>query len=414
MTRVTRSGKSRKVKKHEGGWVRVTAAAAEAVKRGHPWVWKHAVDARGAELEAGSMTEIRGPSGESLGRGVFDPESPIALRVWARPDEPFDEALIEARVARALALRRRWFGASHFGGETTAYRLIHGEGDRMPGFVVDRYGSVGIVRVDGVAAEAWLPVVTHALEQPLGEMGITTLARRAGETRRGTSHEATTLFGPDPPERIEVREHGVPFIVDLLHGQKTGAFLDQRENRARIGELTQPGQRALNLFSYAGGFSLHAARAGATVTSVDVSAGAHATAQASFRLAGLAPNEHEFVTADAFAWLDAARRQRRRWDLVICDPPSFAPSEKAKPRAMAAYRALHRACAAVLEPGGLFCASSCSSHVTASDFLTTLDDAALGVPLSLLELFGHPVDHPTLAAWPEGRYLKFAVLARPT
>src|SRR5207249_1250456 len=147
-------------------------------------------------------------------------------------------------------------------------------------------------------------------------------------------------------DTIEVAEHGVPFVVDLLRGQKTGAFLDQRENRRRVGEMTRPGMRVLNLFSYAGGFSVAAARAGGAVTSVDVAAAAHATAQASFRLAKIAPGGHEFVAADVFAFLDDAAKRKRAWDLVVSDPPSFAPSERAKGRALASYRKLHAACAA--------------------------------------------------------------------
>jgi 23S rRNA (cytosine1962-C5)-methyltransferase len=168
----------------------------------------------------------------------------------------------------------------------------------------------------------------------------------------------------------------------------------------------------LNLFSYAGGFSLHAALGGAVhVTSVDIAAAAHGTAQESFRRAGVDPSKHAFVAADAFTFLETARKSGHRWDLVISDPPSFAPNEKSVPRALAAYRNLHRACAAVLAPGGLFCASSCSSHVPAQAFVGTLDDGALArQDLRLLELFGSPADHPSLPCWAEGRYLKFALL----
>jgi 23S rRNA (cytosine1962-C5)-methyltransferase len=148
------------------------------------------------------------------------------------------------------------------------------------------------------------------------------------------------------------------------------------------------------------------------VTSVDIAAAAHATAQASFKAAGVDPKGHEFVAADAFAFLAEAAKNRRTWDVVVSDPPSFAPSEKALARAISAYRALHRACADVLAPGGVFCAASCSSHVDADAFTATLDDASLGrSDLRLLSMHGPGADHPTLPAWPEGRYLKFAVMA---
>ncbi len=261
------------------------------------------------------------------------------------------------------------------------------------------------------AAATKVGELADALWPSLEAWGVRTFVLRVGAKGQTPRHEL--LRGAPLPDTVEVEEHGVPFVVDLARGQKTGAFLDQRENRQRVGELAR-GRRVLNLFSYAGGFSLHAALGGAThVTSVDVASAAHATAQASFRVAGVDPSAHGFVTADVTAFLDSAREgARKQWDLIISDPPSYAPSEKALPRALSAYRALHGACAAVLAPGGILCAASCSSHVDAAAFLSTLDDTALGDrDLAILELRGAGADHPTIAAFPEGRYLKFAVLA---
>jgi 23S rRNA (cytosine1962-C5)-methyltransferase len=296
------------------------------------------------------------------------------------------------------------------GRPTNAYRVVNGEGDRMPGLVVDRYASVAVARTDGAAVAKRLPELVDTLWPALQALGVLTLVHRTGAKGRPPALEL--LRGEPPPSSIRVEEHGVPFVVDLERGQKTGAFLDQRENRCRVGELSR-GRRVLNLFSYSGGFSLHAALRGAThVTSVDVSAAAHATAQESFRGAGLNPAAHAFVAADVRQFLDAARARKERWDLLVSDPPSFAPSEKALQRALASYRGLHRACSEVLAPGAILCAASCSSHVDATTFLATLDDASLeGRPLTLLELRGAGPDHPTTAAFPEGRYLKFAVFA---
>ena len=295
------------------------------------------------------------------------------------------------------------------GTRTNAYRVVHGEGDRMPGLVVDRYGLVAVARADGEGASARLTDLAEAVWPTLESWGITTLVHRIDA--RGTKPVLHVLRGTSPPDTTLIEEHGIPFVVDLAFGQKTGAFLDQRENRRRVGELAA-GRRVLNLFSYAGGFSLHAAiRGAAHVTSVDTATAAHATAQSSFSAAGVDPRGHSFVTADVKAFLDAARARGDHWDLIVSDPPSFAPSERALSRALSAYRALHRGCADVLAPGGVLCAASCSSHVDASAFLSTLDDAALGGRrLSLLELRGPGADHPTLAAFPEGLYLKFAIL----
>jgi 23S rRNA (cytosine1962-C5)-methyltransferase len=389
----------------------VRRSAAEAVLRGHPWVFRTAV-ARGLErVSAGDEVQVVGEDVAALGRAIADPGSPLALRVWTSGREPIDDARVDARLARAFAVRDQLFPASAEE-PTTAYRLLHGEGDRCPAFVVDRYGDAAVLRLDGAAAQARAERFAAVLWPRLTAMGIRSLLQRVpGDRGHATP---ITLRGAPAPAIVHVAEHGVPFAVDLARGQKTGAFLDQRENRRRVGQLAR-GRRVLNLFSYAGGFSVFAARGGAThVTSVDVAAQAHATAQTSFRLAGEDPAAHAFVSADVFAFLEGARKKGQRWDLVISDPPSFAANEKAKPRALGAYRALHRACVDVLESDGIFCAASCSSHVDSEDFASTLDDLALGPrgrDLRLLETYGAPADHPTLPAWPEGRYLKFFVLA---
>lgn len=366
-------------------------------------MWRDAVTEGSAPT--GAEVRVAEARGKPMWRGIFEPGSPLAIRIWAHGDVPLDEGLVRGRVERALALRKRLFSPDR----TNAYRLLHGEGDRTPGFVIDRYANVAVVRLDGPAAEAFFARRASAVCEPLRELGIETVVRRSRDKTAPKGVEV--LSGPSPPDTIHVMEHGVPFVVDLARGQKTGTFLDQRENRRRVAELAA-GRSMLNLFSHAGGFSLHAALRGAEVTSVDIAAGAHATAQASFRLAGVEPKKHAFVTADAFAYLAEAKRKGRRWDVVVSDPPSFAPSEKSVPRALQAYRALHRACADVLAPGGIFCAASCSSHVDAAAFTSTLDDAVLGRnDLRLLELHGPPADHPGLPAFPEGLYLKLAILA---
>ena len=387
----------------------ITKSAALSAQRGHPWVWQRAVLRGLGGVAAGDVVQVVGEDGAAAFAGIADPSSPIAVRLWTRGRSPVDRALLARRIAAALRVRDLLFPADA-ARPTTAYRLLHGEGDLCPGFVVDRYGSTAVLRVDGEGAGAFAERFAGELWPALEARGVTSLAMKATGGERGLS----PLRGDVPKDTVHVTEHGVPFVVDLARGQKTGAFLDQRENRRRVGELAR-GRRVLNLFSYAGGFSLRAALGGAShVTSVDVAAQAHATAQASFRLAGVDPARHAFVSADAFAFLDAAKKRGERWDLVVSDPPSFAPSEKAKARAITAYRALHRACAEVLAEGGIFCAASCSSHVDAETFATTLDAGSLGEgapELRLLEVRGAPADHPTLPAWPEGRYLKFFVLA---
>lgn len=403
--------------------VTVSRQGIDSTRRGHPWIYASAVvhvssfsvsSSSSSPSGIGSIVSIIDQERNPIGWGIYDPVSPIAVRVWTtdRADELGPHTFVE-RLRRAIAVRRTLFAD----GQTTAYRLLNGEGDRTPGFVIDRYGDVAVLRIDGDAARAAAETLTRDVEPLLRGIGVTTLLERVPV--KGEGKEVRTRFGKDISTiaRVEVREHGVPFVVDLVKGQKTGAFLDQRENRRRVGELVARrksaglGCRVLNLFSYTGGFSQRAALAGGVVTSVDIAAPAHATAQESFRLAGIDPRAHAFAAADAFAFLERAKSRGETWDVVISDPPSFAPSERAKVRAISAYRALHRACAAVLAPGGTFVAASCSSHVSLEELASTLDDAALGrSDLRVLELHGSPPDHPTLPSFPEGRYLKLAIL----
>jgi 23S rRNA (cytosine1962-C5)-methyltransferase len=382
-----------------------SAGAAQAVRRGHPWIYRDQLRGSFDALAAGDSIRILDPERAPLGSALVDPASPLAVRMWTRDEATLDLGVIARRLEAAIARRDLLVDAS-----TTAYRLVHGEGDRAPGVVVDRYGDAAVLRLDGPAIEAWTERLADPLFARLSARGVRSLALRS--TEKGALKKLTPLRGEAPPARITVTEHGVPFVVDLAQGQKTGAFLDQRENRRRVGQLAR-GRRVLNLFSYAGGFSLHAAHGGAVkCTSVDIAQGAHGTAQASFRAAGVDPEAHDFVTADVFGFLERAAARKERWDLVISDPPNMAPSEATRGRALAAYRKLHAACVKVLAPGGIFCAASCSSHVRLDDFLGTLADDVLGTDaLRIVEILGAGPDHPVLPAFPEGRYLEFCVLA---
>lgn len=382
-----------------------SAGAALAARRGHPWIYREQLRGPVETLPPGAIARIVDPEGAALGAAVIDPGSPIAARVWTHGDAPLDGSVVAQRLSSAIARRDAFIDAG-----TTAFRAVHGEGDRAPGVVVDRYGEVAVLRLDGAAMASWAERLADPLFELLRARGVRSLVLRS--TEKGAQQKISAVRGEPPPDQITVLEHGVPFVVDLAHGQKTGAFLDQRENRRRVGQLAR-GRRVLNLFSYAGGFSLHAARGGAIrCTSVDIAAGAHVTAQASFHAAGIDPDAHEFVTADVFGFLDRAASRKEQWDLVISDPPNMAPSEATRGRALTAYRKLHGACAKVLAPGGLFCAASCSSHVSPEDFLSTLTDDALGrSDLRIVEILGAGPDHPVLPAFPEGRYLEFCVLA---
>ena len=375
---------------------------ARHLRAGHPWVFRDAL--ANADLPTGTVVDVVDRGGAVLGRGLYDRASPIAVRICdftARA--AIDHRFVEARLGEALAARRGVIDPR----ESDAFRWCNGEGDFLPGVVVDLYGPVAVVRFDGAAAATWRPWVVQSVARLGAPLGV----RHVYERSRG--EVGAVLHGGPPPVPVEIREAQVRFAVDVVHGQKTGTFLDQRENRRAIRPFAA-GARVLNLFAYQGGFSVHAALAGArTVLSVDAAAAALDAARANFVLNRLDPAAHEFVCDDAFAFLQRAHGEGRRFDLVIVDPPSFAPSEKALPRALLAYRDLHAAALRLLAPSGVIAFASCSSHVTHDAFVGTIRDGAgrAGVPLRLLEVRGQPGDHPTPPAFVEGRYLKF-ILAR--
>lgn len=379
--------------------LKLKAAALAHLHRGHPWVWDRSLLATPDGLATGMEVAVADESGSPLWHGLYEGSSPLRVRIWGT--EPLTRDLLDARIERACALRERLFAEEN----VTGYRILNGEGDSTPGVVLDRYGTLAVLRFDGEATASLLGDLAPLLERHLTRLGIDTLLLREGD--RGQAPRVTPLWGTPPVGEVRFLEHGMVMLADPMRGQKTGAFLDQRENRLRVRQMAR-GKRVLNLFSYSGGFSIAALLGGATqATNVDIASGAHATCGRIAHANGLSPKALQYVTSDVFVFLKGARTRKERWDLIVCDPPSLAPNEKSVPQALSSYRALHDACADLLATGGLFCAASCSSHVNAEAFLRTLEPSR---GLRLLMLHGQPGDHPTTPAFMEGRYLKFAVL----
>jgi 23S rRNA (cytosine1962-C5)-methyltransferase len=386
-----------------------------AIRRGHPWIYRDAVTAPDG-LADGALVFVVDADRKAIARGFWDARSPIAVRVVATADEAEEvgadvDAAVDARLGAALARRLAFIDRA----QTDTFRWVHGEADRLPGIHVDLYGPAAVVRADGAGARAFyrdLPARLAAAARARG-VALTAVVERGQRDDQRDEGGAGASWGVLPAGELDVRENGVRFGVDLAHGQKGGLFLDQRDNRALVRQLAS-GRRVLNLFGYTGGFSIYAALGGAVeTTTVDVAAPAIEAARRNFTRngldgAGAAPAR--LVAEDAFAFLERAAAQGTRWDLVISDPPSFAPNERALPAALRAYTRLHRLCAAVTEPGGLFCAASCSSHVRPDAFLETVAAGAraAGRTFTLVELRGAAACHPSLPAFPEGEYLKFA------
>ncbi len=388
-----------------------------SIAQGHPWVYREALSAP-TGLPSGSVVDLHDAAGRFVARGLYDPASPLALRIYSLdPNEAIDEQLFTRRLKDALRLRRGLYAAS--AEPTDAFRWCHGEGDFLPGIIVDVYGPVAVLIFDGGErgpARAFAAPIVKAVAALGRELGIEAIYERL-QRRSGGGGQLLwgTLPNADdaPSGEIIVKEHGVRFVVDIMHGQKSGLFLDQRENRQRIRSYAA-GRSVWNGFSYTGGFSVYAALGGAhKVVSVDRAAPALVAAQRNFALNGLGLDRHGFYTEDAFVHLKMAAARGERYDLVIVDPPSFAPTARAVPAAIAAYRELHQLALAIVAPRGLLCAASCSSHVPEEAFLATLTapGTEAGRRLRILEVHGQPADHPTLPAFPEGRYLKFAMLA---
>jgi 23S rRNA (cytosine1962-C5)-methyltransferase len=376
--------------------VRLRKAVERTIHEGHPWLFSHAADTpRG---EPGTEITVLDRKGRFLARGLSD-QGRIAIRVFTLRDEPIDSEMFARRLRRAAELRARVVPAA-----TTAYRLVHGEGDRLPGLVVDVYGSYAVLQLDGAVLDPWRRIIAHELAPVLRQRGVQTLIERTGA--RG-NRQAHAHFGPLPQGLVTVHEHGMAMPVDLQRGQKTGLFLDHRESRRRLRDLSG-GQRVLNLYGYTGGFSVAAGLGGATrVTTVDVAPKAIALAERSWSENGLEADRHEGVTADVEQFL-ARKRKALDYDIIVSDPPSFAPNEDTVDGALGAYRALHASALARIPNGGLYLAASCSSHVDRASFEQTVRDGARKARriVQVLERWGAPADHPRLLAFPEGDYLK--------
>jgi 23S rRNA (cytosine1962-C5)-methyltransferase len=383
--------------------LRLNRDLTRSIKRGNPWIYLDALRPHSPLGHGTICTILDNKLGRPLATGYYTLDSPLAIRVCSTdPDLLLDWSWLERMLEQARALRERLFNS-----ETTGYRLVNGEGDGLPGLVIDRYGTAAVMKLDGPGAEAFYPALEIAkwLAQV---MGIETVVLRS----RDRDVSPIVLVGEEPQVPVPFLEHGTQFAADILVGQKTGFFLDQRENRRLIGQLSKEA-RVLNLFGYTGGFSIAAGRGGATsAVTVDIAPQAVAMAQTNWELNRLTPEAHEGAAQDVFEFLDQSLTTKRRWDIVVADPPSFAPSASKIPQATAAYKKLFCAAAQVTRRGGLLAASSCSSHIGEPAFIEICEEAVSMAKRkgTVIAVQGQPADHPFPLALPEFRYLKFVLL----
>lgn len=384
--------------------LRLNRDLVRTIKRGHPWVYGDALRELPSAPPGTQAVLLDNKKGRPIARGFYDHACPVALRICdTDPDTKLDDRWVERRLRAAIEIRKVSIGDP----QTTGYRLINGEGDLMPGLIVDVYDDSAVMKLDGDGpagfwnAEQIAPLLA-------GELNLKCFYERFKE--RGAA--GRVLFGLEPVGPVWFKECGLSFSADLVRGQKTGFFLDQRENRNIIRGLARDA-RVLNLFSYSGGFSVAAGvGVASSVTSVDISAGAIEAAGAHWKQNQLSESNHTGIVADVFDFLADAAADRQKWNLVVLDPPSFAPNQESVSKAMNAYQNAIEAAARVTAKQGLLAAASCSSHIDLSMFLECCEEGIsqarrLG---TVLNVSGLPFDHPTPLALPEFRYLKFVLL----
>lgn len=389
--------------------LRVTAAAESHLRAGHPWLYEGSVREQNREGEAGELAVVYDRRDRFLAIGLYDPHSPLRLRVLHVGSSVIvDEAWWGTRMDAAIHRR-----AALFGPETDGYRVLNGESDGFPGAVVDRYARTLVLKLYTAAWFPHLPLLLRLLEDRFpGFRVVLRLSRNIEALAQGAElRDGQTLVGEAPDGPVIFRESGLKFEADVVRGQKTGFFLDQRENRRRVETLSR-GRRVLNAFSFSGGFSLYAGRGGAQgVVSLDLSAHALRSAERNFALNAadhhVAASRHETVQADVFEWLSQTPRE---FDLIVLDPPSLARREAERAGAIRAYAKLSADGLRRLAPGGVLVSASCSAHVSAEEFFEAVRGVARrsGRRWRELRTSRHAPDHH--ADFPEAEYLKVIYL----
>jgi len=379
------------------------------LRAGHPWVFSNAIKKVEGAPGPGDLVLVKDAKGETLGIGTWNGMNSIRIRMLSNKDEKIDAAWFAKRFKELDTWKR-----SHLPEKTNGYRLVHAESDGIPGLIVDRYADVVVFQIHTVGMD----VLRDSIIEGLKALSPTAIVERSdveARLREGLKTLPPHVHFGNVMEPIAFQEYGLNFLADVLKGQKTGFFLDQREARHVVGTLSK-GKRVLNLFGYTGAFSVHAAKGDANfVTTVDVSLPALEMAEQQFRLNKLDPEDEKkflFLEADVLDLLDADSIEGGPYDLIVCDPPAFAKTDSQVEKALKAYSELNIACLKNLEVGGILVTSSCSGRVSAEDFRSMLRLAAgrAGRGVRILEWIGQPADHAERLAFLEGRYLKTAVL----
>lgn len=379
--------------------VRLKTGREKSVRNRHPWIFSGAVDQENTDLPPGTIVDVIDHEGKFLGRGAYNVLSQIRVRMFTFSNEPLDVAWFTKRLDDAV-LRRRDFLPP----ETNAYRVVHCEGDGIPGLIIDRYGDGLVMTLSIAGTDVLRDTIVEAASVVLKPNWI--LEHSTGGYRRdeGLQDQVGPLHGEVPEGNIQIQENGLDFLVDIRSGQKTGFFLDQRTNRQAVRNVAR-GKTMLNAFGYTGGFAVYALAGGAKqAVTVDVSKDALQLAKENHELNNQHIDEDDLVNDDVFDFL---REDETRFDLIVLDPPAFAKSKAAVNRAARGYKDINLLAMRRLPPGGLLWTFSCSGHMSLSLHRKILFAAALdaGREVQIMQTLGHYPDHPINVYHPEGEYL---------
>ena len=384
------------------------AGREKSLLRRHPWIFSGAIGRVEGSPADGDTVEVRSAQGAFLAHASYNTKSQITARVWSwQEGETINADFFRARIAQALTARK----ALNIAQYSSGMRLIHGESDGLPGLIVDQYGGVLVMQIGSAGAERWRDACANILQESCNPACIYERSDSDSRALEGLPQRNGVLRG-SLPESLVIGEHGLRFAVDVAHGQKTGFYLDQRDNRALTGKLAQD-KDVLNCFCYSGGFSLYALRGGAkSVLSIDSSAEALHLAQHNVELNKLDGSRAEWQCADVFAALRKLRDQNRKFDLIILDPPKFAPTAAFAEKAARGYKDINLLGFKLLRPGGMLATYSCSGGINDDLFQKIIAGAALdaGVDAHIVHKLHAAADHPVLLSFPESAYLKGLVL----
>jgi 23S rRNA (cytosine1962-C5)-methyltransferase len=381
------------------------AGKEKSVLHHHPWIFSGAVTSTSGDPQPGETVEVLSSSGERLGWAAYSPHSSIRARVWSfNPDEVINEEYFYRKIQAAARLRQ----VIKVTDETNAFRLVHGEADGVPGLIVDCYPDVSVVQILSAGVEYWRDVLIDQVQQITGCK--TVVERSDVEVRQleGLPIREGVIRGENLPPRIKIEENGLQYWVDVIGGQKTGFYLDQRQNRKRIMALSKD-REVLNAFCYTGGFTLSGLAGGArSILSIDSSANALTLAADNLALNGFDPALNQWVEGNVFKELRTLRDRNKQFDLIILDPPKFAPTAAQAQKAARAYKDINLLAFKLLRNSGILVTFSCSGGVSRDLFQKIVADAALdaGVEAKIIDILSQSADHPVALNFPESAYLK--------